>query len=306
MTAFDVRDVYARFGKRQVLREVNVAIGPGLWLVSGRNGSGKSTLLGLLAGEGVPARGEVFFGGRPTRKSTVRARLAYLRSVLDLEPRVSCRLQLELRLGLAGLGPRARSQALLPLVERFALDSLIDRPPATLSQGQRQSVALVGTLALPADALLLDEPLRGLDTARQAALLDLLTERSQQQPVVVVSHEGHRLAARGAHALLMWQGRVLTEAASRVWLSEAAARRFWVRLEGPAMRALAGAVAGAPGIGALWLREDVLRIECAHVEQVLAALEAAPASLSAGVHAFAHGAMALDDIVAQTPREGWL
>ncbi len=306
MTAFDVQDVYARFGTRQVLREVNLAIGPGLWLVSGRNGSGKSTLLGLLAGEGAPVRGQVTFGGKPTRQPSVRTRIAYLRSVLDLDPRVSCRQQLDLRLGLAGLRPGARRSALTPLIERFALGAFIDRPPVTLSQGQRQSVALVGTLALPADALLLDEPLRGLDTARQAALLDLLAERSLQQPVVVVSHEGHRLTGRGAHALLMWQGRVLTEAASRVWLAESAARRFWVRLEGPEMRALAGAMAAAPGIGALWLREDVLRIECAEIDQVLAALEAAPAALGGAVRAFAHGAMALDDIVAQTPREGWL
>ncbi len=173
---------------KAALRDVSFSVhqGDGL-LIHGGNGSGKSTLAWILAGLTVPTTGACLLDGRPVDEqvgavalSFQAARLQLMRSRVDLEVASA-----------AGFSPKdhERVAAALGVV---GLDSgLVERRIDQLSGGQMRRVVLAGLLARSPRALILDEPLAGLDAVTQSGLVRLLEElrREQGLTVVVISHD---------------------------------------------------------------------------------------------------------------------
>ena len=181
------------------MRDVDFDLRPGEFvLVAGPSGCGKSTLLRCLNGL-IPrsyhgsVQGEVFLFGQATAglelhdisikvgtvlqdpdkqlvAANVRADIAF-----GLENQAVARATIRERVGEA-------SQAL-------GLEPLLDRPPAALSGGERQKVALAGVLAMRPQVMLLDEPLASLDPQTAIELLRFLSHRKQDGlAVLVVEH----------------------------------------------------------------------------------------------------------------------
>lgn len=129
--------------------------------VLGRSGCGKSTLFNIVAGLLAPSEGRVLLDGEDI---TGRAGLvAYMlqkdlllpwRTVLD-----NVILGLELR----GTGRREARAAARPLLERYGLGPFAGHRPAALSGGMRQRAALLRTLLVEDEVILLDEPFAALD-----------------------------------------------------------------------------------------------------------------------------------------------
>jgi energy-coupling factor transport system ATP-binding protein len=173
---------------KTALRDINFVVeqGDGV-LIHGGNGSGKSTLAWIMAGLTIPTTGVCLMDGRPTHEqvgavalSFQAARLQLMRSRVDLEVASA-----------AGFSHRdeARVAAALGVV---GLDpTLAKRRIDQLSGGQMRRVVLAGLLACSPRALILDEPLAGLDAATQRGLLRLLEDlrRERGLTVVVISHD---------------------------------------------------------------------------------------------------------------------
>lgn len=170
------------------LRDVDFAVdeGDGL-LIHGLNGSGKSTLAWIMAGLTVPTSGECLLDGTPVSDqvgsvaiSFQAARLQLMRGRVDLEIASSAGFdyhdhrQVERALATVGLDPALGLRR-------------IDQ----LSGGQMRRVVLAGLLARRPRAIILDEPLAGLDAASQRGLLSVLEDlrRTTGLTVVVISHD---------------------------------------------------------------------------------------------------------------------
>jgi energy-coupling factor transport system ATP-binding protein len=170
------------------LRDINftVAEGDGV-LIHGLNGSGKSTLAWIMAGLTEPTHGRCLIDGAPASEqvgavaiSFQAARLQLLRSRVDLEVASA-----------AGFSPKDRARVVSAL-SAVGLDaSLADRRIDQLSGGQMRRVVLAGLLARSPRALILDEPLAGLDGASARGLLRLLEDlrRNDGLTVIVISHD---------------------------------------------------------------------------------------------------------------------
>ncbi|KUI21335.1 cobalt ABC transporter ATP-binding protein [Mycobacterium lehmannii] len=170
------------------LRDITFTVheGDGL-LIHGLNGSGKSTLAWIMAGLTEPTAGECLLDGKPASEqvgavaiSFQAARLQLMRSRVDLEIASA-----------AGFSARDRGRVNQAL-STVGLDStLADRRIDQLSGGQMRRVVLAGLLARSPRALILDEPLAGLDGASQRGLLRLLVDlrRRVGLTVVVISHD---------------------------------------------------------------------------------------------------------------------
>ena len=170
------------------LRNINFAVheGDGV-LIHGLNGSGKSTLAWIMAGLTSPTSGSCLLDGAPVADqvggvaiSFQAARLQLLRSRVDLEVASA-----------AGFSPHDRARVIEALAT-VGLDApLANRRIDQLSGGQMRRVVLAGLLARSPRALILDEPLAGLDAASARGLLRLLEDlrRNAGLTVIVISHD---------------------------------------------------------------------------------------------------------------------
>ena len=169
----ELRGVGHAYGGRVVLAGVDLDLAPGRALgLLGPNGSGKSTLLRCIAGLLRPRAGQVLVDGRESCElpPAERARVAYAGHRPLLWDGLTAHENLALCAGLYGLDAGAAERALAAA----DLAEAAERPAASLSQGQRQRLALARAL-LPGPALLvLDEPHSGLDEASSARLDALL------------------------------------------------------------------------------------------------------------------------------------
>ncbi|WP_041312427.1 ATP-binding cassette domain-containing protein [Mycobacterium sp. JS623] len=170
------------------LRDINFVVheGDGL-LIHGLNGSGKSTLAWIMAGLTVPTMGDCLLDGKPVSDqvgavaiSFQAARLQLMRSRVDLEVASA-----------AGFSHRDHDRVVAALGTVGLDPGLAKRRIDQLSGGQMRRVVLAGLLARSPRALILDEPLAGLDAASQRGLLRLLEElrRTAGLTVVVISHD---------------------------------------------------------------------------------------------------------------------
>ncbi|MDH6194873.1 energy-coupling factor transporter ATP-binding protein EcfA2 [Mycobacterium frederiksbergense] len=173
---------------KTALRDITFTVheGDGV-LVHGLNGSGKSTLAWIMAGLTVPTYGACLLDGVPVAQqvgsvalSFQAARLQLMRSTVGHEIAST-----------AGFSARDRGRIGAAL-EMVGLDpAMAKRRIDQLSGGQMRRVVLAGLLARSPRALILDEPLAGLDAASQRGLLRLLEDlrRNNGLTVVVISHD---------------------------------------------------------------------------------------------------------------------
>jgi energy-coupling factor transporter ATP-binding protein EcfA2 len=170
------------------LRDINFVVneGDGV-LIHGLNGSGKSTLAWIMAGLTVPTTGRCLLDGAPASDqvgavaiSFQAARLQLMRSCVDLEVASA-----------AGFSVKDRARVATALATVGLDPALASRRIDQLSGGQMRRVVLAGLLARSPRALILDEPLAGLDAASARGLLRLLEDlrRSAGLTVVVISHD---------------------------------------------------------------------------------------------------------------------
>ncbi|MGZ5393041.1 MAG: ATP-binding cassette domain-containing protein [Mycobacterium sp.] len=170
------------------LRDITFTVneGDGL-LVHGLNGSGKSTLAWIMAGLTVPTAGSCLLDGTPVSDQVGAVAISFQAARLQL---MRGRVDLEIA-SAAGFSPRDRRRVGKALAT-VGLDSgLAKRRIDQLSGGQMRRVVLAGLLARKPRALILDEPLAGLDAASQRGLLRLLGDlrRNAGLTLVIISHD---------------------------------------------------------------------------------------------------------------------
>lgn len=212
-----VRGLEVAYNGQTVLRGVNLAVSSGeIVVVMGRNGSGKTTLLKTIVGMVRPRRGQVQVAGRDIAGREV-AQICQQVGFLPQDPNsllFADTVRDELLITLRNHGRAADETAIQALLERLGLRDKAARYPRDLSTGERQRVALGAIAITHPDALLLDEPTRGLDYQARQRLIDLLREwRNEGMAIVVVTHDVELAAALAERVVLMSQGEVIASGA---------------------------------------------------------------------------------------------
>ena len=181
------RAVEKRYGRKRVLRGVDIAVSRGGFaVVTGPNGSGKTTLLRLLAGLAHPTRGDLLVDAD-------RSRIGYLAH----EPLVYRELTAAENLELFGRLYRVpeRRERIGMLLERFTLWEARNERVSTYSRGMTQRLALCRTLLHDPDLLILDEPFSALDEGGAALLDRELEGLAGEHTVVLTTHDPDRVAS---------------------------------------------------------------------------------------------------------------
>lgn len=183
-----------------ILRDVSFTVAPGERVVlKGPSGSGKSTLLRCMVML-EPAEGRVLLDGEPVdagRVRELRRRVGYLpQRPVAVDDRIGANLAFARELDGAAAGGLDEDRQ-RQLLRRLGLDGL-DRSRRFdgLSGGEQQRIALVRTLTVEPQVLLLDEPTASLDADNVGAVVDLLTDwvgADRARAILWVSHKAHEV-----------------------------------------------------------------------------------------------------------------
>jgi D-xylose transport system ATP-binding protein len=195
----ELRGISKRFGAVQALSEVDFTAPAGtVTALVGDNGAGKSTLIKIIAGIYTPDDGQYLFEGRPVHVTTPQAaaELGIATVYQDLALADNLDVVGNLFLGRERIAPvRRLDETVMEREANQVLTSLRVRIPsvrtqvASLSGGQRQSVAIARSMLGEPKVVLLDEPTAALGVAQTAQVLSLIRRlRERGLAVVVISH----------------------------------------------------------------------------------------------------------------------
>jgi len=196
----EVRGVDKRFGAVEALADVNFHVSPGqVMALVGDNGAGKSTLIKCVAGIYTIDSGEFLWEGKPVTihgpKDSARLGIEVVYQDLalcdNLDVVENMYLGRETLSSLRRLDEsRMEKQALETLAELSVTTiGSVRQPVATLSGGQRQSVAVAKSVLWNSKLVILDEPTAALGVAQTRQVLDLVRQLGEQGlAVILISH----------------------------------------------------------------------------------------------------------------------
>lgn len=207
-----------RFGDRLALDALDLSVGAGeIHCLLGANGAGKTTTIHLFLGFLEPTSGAAYVDGREVAKNIAAARadLAYVPEQVNLYPMLTGLENLAYFTRLAG---RAVGDAahLKDLFDQVGLDrNAADLPVRQYSKGMRQKVGLAIALAKGARALLLDEPLSGLDPQAANEFCTLLRRLADRgTAALMATHDLFRAKEVGDRIGIMKAGRMVEQRAA--------------------------------------------------------------------------------------------
>ena len=211
-----LRGVSKRFGAVSALTDIDLDVHAGeVVALVGDNGAGKSTLVKILSGVHAPSGGTITFNGQPVTFRDPSAALDMgiatvfqdLALCENLDVVANIYLGRELNpLKLDEVAMETRSWQLLN--ELSARIPSLREPVASLSGGQRQTVAIARSLLLEPKVILLDEPTAALGVAQTAEVLDLIERvRAKGLGVVMISHNMEDVRAVADRIVVLRLGR---------------------------------------------------------------------------------------------------
>ncbi len=153
-------------GETPALSHINLQVSEGSFsAVVGPSGCGKSTLLSIVAGLLAPEDGEILYRGLSSRDYCADSalRIGYMLQRDHLFEWRTIYQNVILGLELTHTLTKENTDYVLKLLADYGLYGFKDKKPSELSGGMRQRAALIRTMAVHPDLLLLDEPFSALD-----------------------------------------------------------------------------------------------------------------------------------------------
>ncbi|MEE1314695.1 MAG: ABC transporter ATP-binding protein [Faecalimonas sp.] len=164
--------------------------------IVGPSGCGKSTLLSLICGLIKPEEGEISLHGKHIGYMLQKDHLLEWRSVykniilgLEIQNRITAETKTKVQ----------------DYLSQYGLAEFADAKPSELSGGMRQRAALIRTLMLEPDLLLLDEPFSALDYQTRLAVSDDIGQiiRKEKRSAILVTHDLSEAISLGDRVIVL-------------------------------------------------------------------------------------------------------
>ncbi|MBU5425851.1 ABC transporter ATP-binding protein [Tissierella pigra] len=177
-------------GETEAIKDINLNISKGEIVgIVGPSGCGKSTLLSIIAGLITPSKGNVLINGKQVSKSNSNIGYMFQKDQLlewrNILENVVLGLEIQRK-----LTPEVYDNA-KAMLHSYGLGEFISSYPRQLSGGMRQRVALIRTLLLEPELLLLDEPFSALDYQTRLAIADEIgiILKKEQKTGLLITHD---------------------------------------------------------------------------------------------------------------------
>lgn len=181
-------------GETPALSHISFEVSQGEFLaIVGPSGCGKSTLLSIIAGLLVPERGDLFYKGQyitDCDRSDI-VKIGYMLQRDHLFEWRTIYQNVILGLELNHTLNQENREYVLQLLEDYDLYAFKDKKPSELSGGMRQRAALIRTMAIHPDLLLLDEPFSALDSQTRLNVSADIAQiiRQTNKTAILITHD---------------------------------------------------------------------------------------------------------------------
>jgi len=217
-----LRGISKSFGAVQALTDVDLDVRAGeVTALLGDNGAGKSVLIKTVAGIHSPDHGEIEWEGTPVRVRTPRdaAALGIETVYQDLALCNNLDIVENMFLGRERTKGFVLDEEQMETAAQETLSSLavttvrsIRQPVASLSGGQRQSVAIAKSVLWNAKLVIMDEPTAALGVAESRQVLDLIRELHRGgTTVILVSHNMAEVVEVATRVVVLKAGRKIAD-----------------------------------------------------------------------------------------------
>jgi NitT/TauT family transport system ATP-binding protein len=176
----------------EAVRDVSFTVRRGEFVaLLGPSGSGKSTILNMIATLVKPSGGQILIDGKPVIAGRATPDVGYVFQRDTLFPWRNVADNIGYGLQLAGTPDAERKERVAACVAQAGLRGFEQAYPSALSGGMRQRAALMRTLVVEPQVLLMDEPFGALDTHTKIDMHEVLLRiwDREQQTVLFVTHD---------------------------------------------------------------------------------------------------------------------
>lgn len=176
----------------EAVRDVSFSVRRGEFVaLLGPSGSGKSTVLNMIATLVKPTSGRILIDGTPVVPGQATPNVGYVFQRDTLFPWRTVAENIGYGLQLMGVPAAERKERVSACLKQAGLQDFGNAYPSALSGGMRQRAALMRTLVVEPQVLLMDEPFGALDTHTKIEMHDVLLRiwEREQQTVLFVTHD---------------------------------------------------------------------------------------------------------------------
>jgi ABC-type sugar transport system ATPase subunit len=218
----ELRGISKVFGAVRALNGVNLTVPAGkVTALAGDNGAGKSVLIKTISGLWAPTEGQIEWEGKPVHPHSPNdsEALGITTIYQDLALCDNLDIVQNMFLGHEKLRHRLLDETSMELQARKILADLqvttvrsIRQPVASLSGGQRQSVAVAKAVMQAAKLVIMDEPTAALGVAQTGMVLALIKRLSTQgTAVILISHNLNDVFEVADRIAVLYLGRMVTQ-----------------------------------------------------------------------------------------------
>lgn len=194
MAILSIKDINMNYhslkGVTEALKDINFEVEKGEFIsIIGPSGCGKSTLLNIISGILKPSSGEILYCNKQVGVNLDK--MGYMFQKDYLFPWLTVWENVLLGLKIKKINTAENREYVEELLKSYDLDKFKGHRPAQLSGGMRQRVALIRTLALKPEILLLDEPFSALDYQTRQKVTDDVYEiiKKEKKTAIMVTHD---------------------------------------------------------------------------------------------------------------------
>lgn len=214
-----VEHVYKRFGKNEVLKDINFTFEKGKNnLIIGRSGAGKTVLLKILVGLLEPTKGKVWYddvdffslGKKAMRAIRMEVGMLFQGSALFDSMTVEENIRFPLDM-FSNMTLKEKSNRVNECLERVDLDNVNDSYPSEISGGMQKRVGIARAIVLKPRYLFCDEPNSGLDPKTSLVIDELISSITQERNIttIVNTHDMNSVMAVGENIMLLSDGELV-------------------------------------------------------------------------------------------------
>ncbi|MDO5521823.1 MAG: ATP-binding cassette domain-containing protein [bacterium] len=204
-------EVEKSYGKKQVLKPINIKLEHSIYGLLGPNGAGKSTLMRIMVDLSKPTKGKVVFDGKEVHvlNEEYRARLGYLPQDTGFYGYMTGEEILRYFACLKGIKKEMQNECIKQALERVNLLEERKKKVGKYSGGMKRRLAIAVALMNDPSVIVLDEPTVGLDPKERVQFRELLKTMSKDRTIILSTHIVSDVDALADQIIMLKNGEII-------------------------------------------------------------------------------------------------